>query len=115
MVTYLIIHGILCVAAILFCLYKVRKLEKSVRVLADEIAKQKILFIESGNAITATLKIAFDGIKSLSHAHDRMKKEVKEYTARMNQRAIVNQEQMPNRRTLLNRHTHNEGKEENSE
>ena len=69
-------------AVIFVCLNKIRKLQKSVKVLSEEIAKQKTLFIESGNAITATLKIAFDNIKTLNHGQDRIKKEFKENVAR---------------------------------
>jgi hypothetical protein len=115
MLIYLIIHGVLCVAAIFVCLNKIRKLEKSVKVLSEEIAKQKTLFIESGNAITATLKIAFDNIKTLNHGQDRIKKEVKENAARTSQRTIFKQEQTPNRRTVPNRYVRGKVEEEKSE
>ena len=90
-------------------------MEKSVRVLSEEIAKQKTLFIESGNAITATLKIAFDNIKTLTHSQDRIKKEVKENGVRLSQRAMVKQEQTPNFRTVPNRYVRGKVEEEKSE
>jgi uncharacterized protein YnzC (UPF0291/DUF896 family) len=115
MLTYLIIHGVLCVAVLFVSLNKIRKLEKSAKLLSEEIAKQKTLFIESGNAITATLKIAFDNIKILNHGQDRIKKEIKENEAKTNRRTIVNQEQTPNFRTVANRHVRGKVKEEKSE
>jgi hypothetical protein len=111
MLTYLIIHGVLCVAAIFICFYKIRKLENSVKVLSEEIVKQKTLFIESGNAIAATLKIAFDNIKILTQFKDRISKEVKEHGARINQHAIIRQEQVPTRRIVPNRYNRGEAEE----
>ena len=111
MLIYLIIHGVLCVAAIFVCLHKIRKLEKSVKVLSEEIVKQKTLFIESGNAIAATLKIAFDNIKILNQSKDRINKEVKEHGARIKQHAVIRQEQVPTRRIVPNRYNRGEAEE----
>lgn len=86
------------------CLYKIHKLERSINGIKEDVKKQKTAFIESGNAITATLKIAFDNIKTLTHGQDKMKKEVKDHEARMSQRIVVKQEQAPTRRMIPNRY-----------
>lgn len=60
--------------------YRLRRTEKALR---DEIQKNNKSLAEAGNAITDTLKIAFDNLKRTTHKQDKQTNELNQITGRI--------------------------------
>lgn len=53
------------------------------RRVSEEFEKYNIKFVESGNAITDTLKVAFDNIKKTSTEQQRLNAKLREYNSKL--------------------------------
>lgn len=60
--------------------YRLRRTEKALR---DEIQKNNKSLVEAGNAITDTLKVAFDNLKRVTHKQDKQTNEIHQTTNRV--------------------------------
>ena len=75
-----------------FYIYKIRPTQES---FTESLKKQKMMFIESGNAITDTLKVAFENLKKISNDQSKTNAKLTEYNSRLHrleqrQRGLVN-------------------------
>ena len=80
METTVYITLILLVAIDVYCLVKLYKL---VRKLNEQEEKQKKALAEAGNAITDTLRVAFDNLKRNTSEHNKINAKLNEYNARI--------------------------------
>lgn len=76
----------------IFYIYKIRPTQQS---FTESLKKQKMMFIESGNAITDTLKVAFENLKKTSNDQSKTNAKLTEYNSRLHrleqrQRGLVN-------------------------
>jgi len=63
-----------------FYIYKIRPTQQSFQ---ESLKKQKVMFIESGNAITDTLKVAFENLKKTSNDQHKTSTKLTEYNSRL--------------------------------
>ena len=63
-----------------YLIYKSYKLEKRLNTQAQDQKKQ---LVEAGNAITDTLKIAFDNLKRNSSDHNKINAKISEHNSRI--------------------------------
>lgn len=63
-----------------FYIYKIRPTQQSFQ---ESLKKQKAMFIESGNAITDTLKVAFENLKKTSNDQHKTSTKLTEYNSRL--------------------------------
>lgn len=63
-----------------FYIYKIRPTQQSFQ---ESLKKQKAMFIESGNAITDTLKVAFENLKKSSNDQHKTNAKLTEYNSRL--------------------------------
>ena len=64
----------------IFYIYKIRPTQQSFQ---ESLKKQKAMFIESGNAITDTLKVAFENLKKTSNDQSKTNAKLTEYNSRL--------------------------------
>ena len=64
----------------IFYIYKIRPTQQSFQ---ESLKKQKVMFIESGNAITDTLKVAFENLKKTSNDQHKTSTKLTEYNSRL--------------------------------
>jgi predicted phage gp36 major capsid-like protein len=64
----------------IFYIYKIRPTQQSFQ---ESLKKQKAMFIESGNAITDTLKVAFENLKKSSNDQHKTNEKLTEYNSRL--------------------------------
>jgi predicted phage gp36 major capsid-like protein len=64
----------------IFYIYKIRPTQQSFQ---ESLKKQKVMFIESGNAITDTLKVAFENLKKTSNDQSKTNAKLTEYNSRL--------------------------------
>jgi predicted phage gp36 major capsid-like protein len=64
----------------IFYIYKIRPTQQS---FIESLKKQKMMFIESGNAITDTLKVAFENLKKTNNDQSKTNAKLTEYNSRL--------------------------------
>jgi predicted PurR-regulated permease PerM len=90
-------------------IYEIVKVKKQ---LLQQNENQKRSLAEAGNAITDTLRTAFDNIKNINQKHERLNKSVKEIDSRL-QGIIIHEKKIVRQglKNIANRKTEEDTKE----